>query len=729
MAVLAWVGCTRQPDPSGVGTLTFGISENDQVTVKSGTGGHSYALWIHNQAGEEVGYYPDFEQIRNTSIRLTQGVYTVTARSTDATDDPFGIPRFGGSTEVTITAGKDTPKILECRLTNAKVQVEGFDDEIKDKLYEYSLTVQTNLEDTDGMVFTDTEVENEQIGWVDQTDEGTFVLVFQAKNSQSDAVMTYVTTMKDVLPADFYRFKVKMNTIGDPSDGGVLFRLYVRTEWEEYEFPLIYEDQEWPIPTITDEEGEKITAAIVTSESLREGDQIVHTYAKMGMQRLRVMHSDQTLLSYGVPGMFYIIGGDGLVGGEDKTSQLRGIIEWNVEESKESSGDTFVAIDFTGLMNTTLVGGEPLPLGSYDIEIQVLDNVNQMVKQEIELAVIQGLATAGVDAWAKFAYVNANWYTDYQPAGLAFEYRKALTEDPWIKWTGAVTIDASSQSFSARIDGLEANTRYEYRAVCDTPDEVPSSLSAMFTTEPAPDIENLNFDTWTSDGASRATWYPNGEAADSWWATGNSGLTGLAGKNSISTPSDETVFGYGKAARLETVTGVTLVGVAAGNIFLGSYATSMSNPASSAKMGRPYTGRPLGMKGYYKYEPKIVETEGNNYSPTKRPEAKGKLDQCTIYIILEDWGTATSRPSNPTVIGQARYESEDTVTDYEQLTLKIEYYDTQATPTHAVLVMSASRYGDDFVGASGSLLFVDEFELIWDWDVLEEELPKGRNNL
>lgn len=44
---------------------------------------------------------------------------------------------------------------------------------------------------------------------------------------------------------------------------------------------------------------------------------------------------------------------------------------------------------------------------------------------------------------------------------------------------------------------------------------------------------------------------------------------------------------------MSTITGVTLVTSAAGNLFIGTYKTNMTNPAASVSFGRPYTGARL----------------------------------------------------------------------------------------------------------------------------------------
>lgn len=50
-----------------------------------------------------------------------------------------------------------------------------------------------------------------------------------------------------------------------------------------------------------------------------------------------------------------------------------------------------------------------------------------------------------------------------------------------------------------------------------------------------------------------------------------------------------------------------------------------------------------------------------------------------------------------------------TVTEYKKFELNLDYRVTNRVPTYIVIVCSASKYGDYFVGGRGSTLYVDEF--------------------
>lgn len=316
----------------------------------------------------------------------------------------------------------------------------------------------------------------------------------------------------------------------------------------------------------------------------------------------------------------------------------------------------------------------------------------------------QYVTDLSVNPWAKFAYFSAQGLTS---AGTcSFQVRKAGAGDD--AWT---TVDASVDgvTFSGTAKGLTPATQYEVRGVIGDNYSDPS----IFTTETATEVPNLSFDTWTQKGK---TWFPNADAANSYWATGNEGVVIYTSANS--TPVEgagNTVNGTGKAARLETIGKVPLVQIAAGNLFTGTYKTNLGNPASSATMGRPYVGRPTRMTGWYKYSPQVVTTEGNNYSKQKHPDAVGKMDFCSIYIRLENWGGATERPADPKVIASATLETDQSIPNYTQFDLTLDYTDKVTLPDHIVIVSSSSRYGEDFCGGPGSVLYVDQFELSFDY--------------
>jgi hypothetical protein len=53
---------------------------------------------------------------------------------------------------------------------------------------------------------------------------------------------------------------------------------------------------------------------------------------------------------------------------------------------------------------------------------------------------------------------------------------------------------------------------------------------------------------------------------------------------------------------------------------------------------------------------------------------------------------------------------------WQQITIPIEYFDTETEVTHIIISCAASRFGDYFEGFAGSKMWVDEVELLYDYD-------------
>ena len=246
---------------------------------------------------------------------------------------------------------------------------------------------------------------------------------------------------------------------------------------------------------------------------------------------------------------------------------------------------------------------------------------------------------------------------------------------------------------------MDFAAEYQYKIVYGTEE----GDVCTFTTEQFEEIPNLNFDTWNQNGKN---WFANSDASDSYWATGNTGVTGwpLPNKDAITVRTDDAVKGY--AAQMHTLTGITLVKAAAGNLFIGSYKTNMSKPAESVTFGRPYTGaRPTKLKGYYKYNPSNINSG----------DYPGNLttDECNIYLKL--WS------QDGTEIGFGEFVGKETVTEYTPFEFDINYSETNKRPAKITIVITSSHYGGYFVGSEvkgqvgeGSTLWVDEFELLYE---------------
>lgn len=300
--------------------------------------------------------------------------------------------------------------------------------------------------------------------------------------------------------------------------------------------------------------------------------------------------------------------------------------------------------------------------------------------------------------WGQFAYLSGICNLEEITSPVQFRYKKKADAE----WTTVEAVqEEGTKNYSAKVAPLDFDTEYEYYILCGD----KTGESCTFTTEAYVEIPNLNFNTWTSVKkglfTKRDCWFPNGDQANSYWATGNDGVVTMKSSNSV--PLEDGRDGY--SVQLSTVS-ITMVGYAAGNLFIGEYNTNMSDPASSVKFGRPYSGaRPVKLSGWYKYAP----------GATMRTDAKIPADrtltsdECEIYVKL--W-------SGDTLIGEGSFVDNKNVSEYTKFECPINYVDETKRPDKITIVATSSRYGGEFektsvVGqlAEGSTLWVDDFEL------------------
>ena len=340
-----------------------------------------------------------------------------------------------------------------------------------------------------------------------------------------------------------------------------------------------------------------------------------------------------------------------------------------------------------------------------------------VVRKKVDLSV------SSVNAWCYHADVEAS----YSGTGTPYiEYRQQGAE----QWTRIDDISVDGLVITASIPGgdtadetaerLAAGTAYEVR-VCT---EDAQSSPVAFTTGTPDQIENMGFDQWwNSKEDNSGSWYPNASSSVKIWDTANGGTGFLGGTNPTqpeysflaTSDPDNTA-----AAKLQSMK----VGkFAAGNLYTGEFLKVSAGGGLGALLnwGTPFTARPRALKGYYSYSPVEIGEADPPYE-----SLKGQMDKCQILVILTDMDnpftvdTANGiffdqTPANKDIIAYAKYESdEDTGGQYREFSLELEYWRPDATPEYAIVISCASYLGNYFTGGVGSVMYVDEFEFIYD---------------
>ena len=187
----------------------------------------------------------------------------------------------------------------------------------------------------------------------------------------------------------------------------------------------------------------------------------------------------------------------------------------------------------------------------------------------------------------------------------------------------------------------------------------------------------------------------------------------------------------GSAVRMESdyVTILIISKFAAGNIYTGDFVNVTTSPqGAQLNWGIRFNGRPVALKGYYKYSPADI-----NYTDNAHSYLKGQKDKCQIQVALADGTTCSTNNSNyyyfvdsgnnlfvdfssanKTLIAHNKLESDEKVTSYKAFTLPMGYRDVTKTPAYAIVTCCSSYLGDYFTGGEGSVMLADEFEFVYD---------------
>ena len=367
------------------------------------------------------------------------------------------------------------------------------------------------------------------------------------------------------------------------------------------------------------------------------------------------------------------------------------------------------------------------------------------------------LTADAANAWSSFAYLSARYSFAGVPdnSKFAFEYQTDGASD-WTKVTALEKGDGNT--FTAKVTGLTPGTNYKYRLVYN--DGEFASEEVEFTTEAQTALKYANFDAWYQN---QKAWYaiPEAEATsfdnhkgylNSFWDSGNMGAATMS-KN----PTEEakgTEAHNGSSVKMSSQF-VGLFGVgkfAAGNIYTGHYyETVMSPMGAKIFFGQSFTSRPTQLKGWYKYTRGEKVDYGDD--PHKSELTNSGGDQCAIYIALADnvgldgggqnyafeidntlsaddpdnfkyKNTIDFSDKNPNIVAYGTItEAEAKGTgEWQEFTIDLKYRDLTRVPKYIIVVASASKYGDYFTGSTSSVMYIDDFELVYgDSPVVEEK--------
>lgn len=343
----------------------------------------------------------------------------------------------------------------------------------------------------------------------------------------------------------------------------------------------------------------------------------------------------------------------------------------------------------------------------------------------------QTVSLTRVDAWSRVIWLYGTGTSGEQ---MGFRYRQTGTE----AWEEVADVTVSGGTFSARLS-VEAETAYEVKAYCGMNESAVQSV----TTQGVRQLPNSDFEEWTT---LKNIIYPFSDSDNRFWGTGNPGASVasaiLTESNSDTRPGSEGQSSARLESKFANVFGIGKF--AAGNIFVGNYIRN-AGTNGILTFGRPFTLRPTALRGWMKYTCGQIDRIGT--VPAGTTLENGDPDNGSIYIALGTWtaeeyglcspietdpvrrqcGTAESPycvdtrdvstffdPNGKDVVAYGELILDRDYPDWTQFTIDLKYVSTDVVPTHLFVVCSASRWGDYFTGSTKSVMFVDDFELLYD---------------
>lgn len=341
------------------------------------------------------------------------------------------------------------------------------------------------------------------------------------------------------------------------------------------------------------------------------------------------------------------------------------------------------------------------------------------------------LGAEPANAWSNFAYLEGSILSsseELDPASMHFEYKKADAEE----WqTIAANYNSENQKFTAILTGLTPATQYTYRLAYEKSGEAYASDPVTFTTEEATTLPNGNMDDWYKSGK---TWYPVSESdystSGSFWDSSNPGTTTGAGAlvNVNPTQGNSSIVhtSGGKSAELKSqyASAFGIGKFAAASLYSGKFNSLVGTNGAKIDFGQKFASRPTGLHGWFRYTSGKIDYRGDN-TPAGLGE-KGTDDLCSIYMALAkaphqlnntDTSTFFDFENDDNIIAYGELpdaEAVSTNNEWKEFNVELKYKDiTPQTAYYLIIVCSSSKYGDYFTGSTGSIMYIDDLELLY----------------
>lgn len=718
------VGC-RQDDSflDNAGRVKFGVGVDDEIEIiasrstlseeESTALRENCKIRIFNN-GKLVNRYGKWSEMPEDGILMPVGdKYSTLVVAGDSVPASFESKYYKGTETFVVAKGQTTTVEVNCNIVNTLVKIE-YSEDWDNLLEEAKVTVSV-----DGGSLEYSMGEEDKIGYFIAPEENPVIECIFSGKTKTGKTFSYPSTIESVKKATLYTVTYSPSD-GEPVPGdygGGFFELTID------ETPLHTENA-----TVMVYQRPVISATNGSENIDLSADMFVATGATM---------SPVFTFSGSTPLKTVVVESELLTELELSSNSLDIITEQQqfvekglnvtITEDKKK-----VTLEFSDKLNTffeteSLHSMKFVATDTYD-EIQ--EGATAKTREAVWNIIVSDANVASMDIpsdrryeiWSDKAVFYGQKLEGKTPTEtLYFRYREKDT-DTWSENIQAIIDDVYYKT--EQVKGLKPGTTYQYQMVEGAK---PSNAISEVTTDQAAQFPNKSFEDWFQDGK---TWYIYNRGGQMFWDSGNQGgTTGIASWSPYNMTTAATDYSFsGKSVKM--VNKVIANTLAAGNLFIGDFIGTEDTTKGILGWGRPWSTRPKALRGYVRYIPNKVTND-------KLPDGD---DDGIVYIAVGDWPGADYNKNWPIII---RTKYPDTNLFYKevgtytgngiigygelvlyketkgedggmyQFEIPIKYRSLERLPKSIVVVASASKYGDYYIGADGSTMWLDELELVY----------------